>query len=328
MKAKELRQGGDGGQDFGKGAGKGKGKEKGDRSERSSPDRNGASDHKCKFYLTDAGCRKGKDCSWSHDRTDGKRRCYSCGSIDHYAPDCPRKSTSSGGMGNNYNNKNKAAKNVEENPKDENNKKVEDGGAASSSETMQQLLTEANKMLKSLGAVDRPAETSHDEKMKALQRQLDDLKGRSLRALKLTRISRGSFTGLIDSGATHPMRGRKPGEDVTKYQQVKVALANGKEELLRMTEKGIMVEENAKIHQVEPIVPFGMLIAKLECKVIWNKDEIEVNHPTRGVLAVRLVNGCPQVSRNLALQLIEDIEEKTVNLIYSDTKACSMDARM
>ena len=63
LKAKELRQGGEGGHDFGKGAGKGKGKEKGERSERSSPDRSGSGDQKCKFYLTDAGCRKGKDCS-------------------------------------------------------------------------------------------------------------------------------------------------------------------------------------------------------------------------------------------------------------------------
>jgi len=62
--------------------GKGKGKDKLDGDEKQKP--------KCKFYLTDGGCRKGKECGFSHDVRDEKRRCYTCGSVDHFSPSCTR----------------------------------------------------------------------------------------------------------------------------------------------------------------------------------------------------------------------------------------------
>ena len=76
----------------GKGYGKGKGKEKGSKGDRQEvPTTGGGEQPKCKFYLTDSGCRKGRECGWSHDQSDGKKRCYCCGAVDHFAPDCPRK---------------------------------------------------------------------------------------------------------------------------------------------------------------------------------------------------------------------------------------------
>ena len=53
----------------GKGKGKNKGEEEGQR--------------KGRFYLTEGGCRKGKDCKWSHDQKNERRRCYICGSPEH-----------------------------------------------------------------------------------------------------------------------------------------------------------------------------------------------------------------------------------------------------
>jgi hypothetical protein len=50
---------------------------------------------RCKFYLSEAGCRKGKQCTYSHDVKDEKRRCWTCGAVDHMASSCTRpKSTS------------------------------------------------------------------------------------------------------------------------------------------------------------------------------------------------------------------------------------------
>ena len=43
--------------------GKGKGKDRGDEE----------GQRKCRFYLTEGGCRKGKDCKWSHDQKDEKK---------------------------------------------------------------------------------------------------------------------------------------------------------------------------------------------------------------------------------------------------------------
>ena len=61
--------------------GKGKGKEKGGDEDLSK---------KCRFYLSEGGCQKGRDCKWSHDQRDEKRRCYVCGGTDHLAPTCSR----------------------------------------------------------------------------------------------------------------------------------------------------------------------------------------------------------------------------------------------
>ena len=50
-----------------------------------------------KFFLTESGCRRGKECTWAHDEKDGKRRCYVCGSTEHLATTCPRPKTPADG---------------------------------------------------------------------------------------------------------------------------------------------------------------------------------------------------------------------------------------
>ena len=42
---------------------------------------------KCKFYLSDQGCRPGKSCNWSDDLKD-ERRSWNCGSPEHMSPAC------------------------------------------------------------------------------------------------------------------------------------------------------------------------------------------------------------------------------------------------
>ena len=43
----------------------------------------------CKFFITTEGCRKGKGCRWAHN-LDDQKRCWNCGSTQHYAPACDR----------------------------------------------------------------------------------------------------------------------------------------------------------------------------------------------------------------------------------------------
>ena len=44
----------------------------------------------CRFFLSDAGCKKGRSCKFGHDQRDERRRCYHCGCPDHLAPLCTR----------------------------------------------------------------------------------------------------------------------------------------------------------------------------------------------------------------------------------------------
>ena len=112
--------------------GKGKGKDRSPEEEKTEKPR-----AKCRFFLTTEGCRKGKECRFSHSEKDGKRRCYTCGSTEHMAPECPRKSLSE------YPPKQKMVK--AENDLGQGSKNAED--PSSETETMKGLIEEANKML-------------------------------------------------------------------------------------------------------------------------------------------------------------------------------------
>ena len=75
---------------------------------------------------------------------------------------------------------------------------------------MKDLLAEANKMLKSLTAVEAPApnpvrreEERRNDVMERLQQQLNAMKQK---AFRLHRMSSQGDQGLIDRGATHPLR--------------------------------------------------------------------------------------------------------------------------
>ena len=324
-KAKEIKaleQGADGG---GKSKGKGKDKGgKGEKGERSNEAPAAGTEPRCKFFLTDQGCRKGKECTWAHI-PDGKRRCYNCGSTDHLAPDCPRKTSTTTSP-----TRPRAARACEEKPKEDEVSVSSEGTSVGGNggEVMQQLLSEANKMLRSLSTKEKPTTVTHDERMRALQEQLDELKGKTLKTLKLTRITRGGMSGLLDSGATHPMRAVRKDEPSHSYKKVEVTLASGKVEELKISPKGVMVVEGKDAQSVEPIVPTGMLVTKLRCQLHWNEEGLHVWHPKRGYLDVLVQNGCPQISRSLALKLIQELEQVDDDLLQYHSRSLSWEARL
>ena len=279
----------------GKGAG-GKGKDKGGDREQL----------KCRFYLSEGGCKKGKECQWSHDQRDERRRCWNCGGVDHMSPACTRPKTQGDGVSPP---KTKGMKSETE----ESAKKQEESSQEVSS--MKDLLEEANKMLKSLSSGGSSSSGSsvsggkkedeeRDEVVERLQQQLNALKQK---AFKLSRLIPGSQQGLIDSGATHALRPEAENEETETYKEVSVALANGSSVRLKMSQEGVMVTKSS---EAEPIVPMGVMVEELQCKLEWNSQGLQVHHPTRGKLPVDSTNGCPQIPKDLALEIIKEIEEK------------------
>ena len=71
---------------------KGKAKKGDEETGRSPTKREEGKDEKpkCRFFLTDQGCKRGKTCNFSHDVKDEKRRCGNCRCPDHMSPACPR----------------------------------------------------------------------------------------------------------------------------------------------------------------------------------------------------------------------------------------------
>lgn len=165
----------------------------------------------CRYFTTEAGCRKGRACRWSHVMDD-QRRCWCCGAKDHFASSCPRKDAEKsqergspdrkggdGGKGGP-----RAAKVVrkdEESPPTPTDQTSSNPASSSQKEdpggekqdAMKELLEEANKMLRMLhkdkGGMD--VEKGRESKLERLQQQLDDLK--SLKVFRVAKIQQGSL---------------------------------------------------------------------------------------------------------------------------------------
>ena len=277
--------------------GKGKGKEKGSEEERPKM--------KCKFFNTDQGCRKGKECTFLHEIQDpGKKRCWACGSVDHFANACPR-SKGDGSPG-----RPKIAR--AEGGEDKSPKSKDEGtGSQEEQSTMKGLLEEATKMLKSMssagGSSKESVASKEDARSEAVERLQEQLNALKLKTFKIRRLASGGCQGLLDSGATHALRPRKIGEAMERYKKVEVVLADGGLSTLHMSRGGVMVSDRADI---EPIVPMGLLTSRLGCQIWWTDQNLVVRRPDRGDLPTTTKEGCPQIPRQLALDLIEELERK------------------
>lgn len=286
---------------FEEGGGK-KGDGKGEKGEK------GSGGWPCKFFLTEEGCKKGKGCSWVH-QLDDRRRCWTCGSLQHLAPACdrPKEAENRGKGGDNPKGLGKSSRVLKKDEEQEVREKEAEGSKSESvaSESMMELLEEANKMIKSLSTKNEGLEEGRDKKLAAMQHQIDKLK--KMKVLRLTRLEKGAEEkGLLDSGATHPMRSRRKDENVERYEKVKVTMANGEKVEMRMTTTGIMVCED---EDVEPIVPMSALVEKLGYAISWTEDGMTMTHPNKKKVKVKILNGCPQVSKKEALKMIKELEE-------------------
>ena len=137
---------------------------------------------------------------------DEKRRCFGCGAVDHVSPNCPRNAKKDGS-------KAKVMKDDEETMSSTSSPKKRVESAEDS--TVKLLLEDANNMLKSLTKDENSGVGSDSLKkgtLPALQLQVAELKQKTM---KLSQLNEGTSFGLIDSGATHPLRPLREGERKT-----------------------------------------------------------------------------------------------------------------
>ena len=173
---------------------------------------------------------------------------------------------------------------------------------------MKSLLEEASRMLKTMPQSGGDSTSDEgDARIRSLQRQLDELKGSQghLRVLRLARVKPcEQELGLLDSGATHALRPRFEGEPVGQYEKVKINLAGGKQLNMMMSPGKVIVGDRG----VEPIVPLGQIVQRLGCTLQWTEDHMTIIHPQWGQIPTIIKDGCPMVTVELALKLIEALE--------------------
>ena len=109
--------------------------------------------------------------------------------------------------------------------------------------------------------------------------------------------------GLLDSGASHPMRSASP-EEYHGGCPVTVTLAGEDVRVLRQNPQGTVLVEG----RVQPIVPLGALIKDLGYTLQWGPNHLKLSHPEKGPIKVRVQNNCPEVAACDALAMIRELE--------------------
>ena len=117
--------------------------------------------------------------------------------------------------------------------------------------------------------------------------------------------------GLLDSGASHPMRSATSVE-YSGGSPVSVTLAGEGVRVLRQNDQGTILVEKEQ-GQVQPIVPRGALIQDLGYTLHWGPSFLKLTHPTKGPVKVRINNNCPEVAACDALAMIRELEMSQVN---------------
>ena len=246
----------------------------------------------------------------------GKEVLHVWGNTTYLARECPRKETAKKGEGSPAGQKPKLQKLLDKTGGGNGTSQSESGAsmspqAASSqsatseaasdtatrtADPLKNVLDEAHKLLKGMNLEEEGQDRATDlgATLKKLN-QAWEKGGPGLRAVKIARVQPGR-EGLLDSGATHALRPKLRGEDLQRYRQVRVTLAAGGAQDIRMTEGETLVHNS---ENVEPIVPAGRLVRDLGCRIEWVGEACTLEHPVKGNIDLRVEAGCPQMDHDM-----------------------------
>lgn len=108
------------------------------------------------------------------------------------------------------------------------------------------------------------------------------------------------LNALLDTGATHAMRPKQEHEKLRRWFQ----RSEGE-----LSSWGNYNDVDHQDQHVEPIIPVGRLVKELGCKFEWKDGNCTLNHPGIGEVVVVVVENCPQIASEIALQVIEELED-------------------
>ena len=163
-------------------------------------------------------------------------------------------------------------------------------------------------------------ETGGKDKLMAEATQLlKSLRMKKLKAARLSKIGECQSWGLLDGGATHALRQARKGET---GEDRMVELADGREVGMQMTEGHTLICKEA----TQIIVPLGALYL-LGYRIRWEEGICCIEHASRGPLPVRMRQFCPEVPTEVALRLVEELEEFNKGLLRRAATAATKSMR-
>lgn len=282
-----------------------------------SPPRDGGEEKVCKYWGTEKGCFRGKECKFSHPALrDGIERCWICSGTGHRKAECPHKVDKSEGPEStttkNPNHKKGGGKgggqagiqpggSAKGSGKDKGKKGEERSQKAAQKEDEAPPVEKSSTYREDKGQKETPTNTGSTELVAEVTNLLKSLqvKGdRSMRAMKLAemeyqfgvkKIQKGDGKTLLDGGATHCMRQARNAEEWRDAEEVQVTLAAGQTTMRQCRKTGTLLVD----YQVQKIIPVTKL-TKVGYVVHWDKKECRVEGP-EGCIPVQLQQGCPVV---------------------------------
>ncbi|CAE7708795.1 unnamed protein product [Symbiodinium sp. CCMP2592] len=290
----------------------------------------------CRFFgKTFRGCARASKCpflhSWEGLEKERPTRCLACGG-KHMAKECPNKkggsptstanarTPSTTRNGNEQNGATSSttttrAVRIEEKPEGEKNEAT--ASTPTTTTELKEVLADVGKMLKAMTAVTT---------IKHVKVQDDPLWAKiKMLSAKLGYDEEEGTGGLLDSGASHPMRVATT-QEYDESIPVKVTLAGEEERVLRQNGQGTVLLKPGEAEDSQPIVPLGAIIRDLGCNLQWKDDGIKLFHPQRGQVRVHIRNNCPEVSAKEAHRLIKELE--MVQMKTLNDQVTSLSARL
>ena len=316
------------------------------RSASSSPTKAGGKQNApCRFFTSDAGCRRGSNCKYSHDfasKEEKRARCWHCGSRQHRQGECPVKdpnkaqkptstpSAASSGASNSATTSGSIATMVSV-PEP----KAVGTAPLSTASTLTSSTTSGETVVNGEPVQPFTPEALQNPELQSFMKEVNTMLQRFSRLNQLTVVNdtvlatkirkleaeiednAGSTTwALLDSGATNPFRPAGDGEEL-ETTPVQVQLADGQAVLLRQNRAGTLMpyskKQAAEKGTNTVIVPLGSLVQELGCTVQWTRRGLEVHHPVHGVITTHVSGACPFIGESRALELIGELESKKLD---------------
>ncbi|CAE7564255.1 unnamed protein product [Symbiodinium sp. CCMP2456] len=303
------------------------------RSENESADKTAEEKAKvpCRFFgKTYKGCARAGKCPFLHswEGLEKNGRCLACGGKNHSAKDCPNKkppqsteSTSTAAPPNRPQGTRTQTSSTTPNATSNKNVRIDEtpqvepipARSSSSSATpgedpvdLKEVLADVGKMLKAMSASSLKTVRVHDH-------FIGDSEELIMKRALEAEGAEAEKMGLLDSGASHPMRPAEERE-YESGQPVRVTLAGEDVRILRQNRQGtILVQEETA--PIQPIVPLGAVIEKLGYTLHWSPRALRLTHPSKKSIQVRIKNHCPEVAAEDALNLIRELEMNQVTAL-------------
>eukprot|EP00435_Cladocopium_sp_Y103_P055639 s1851_g18.t1 len=289
---------------------------------------NATADTPCKWFRSDAGCRAGKNCKWSHswEGIDNKNaRCWICGSAQHRKNDCKVKgggkkfdeSKDSGGGGPGPANATKSSS------------AASSSLTSSSATAPQPKVNEMNAMSSTTSPSDAKATSeagdcgkkandagTGGEAVKSEKSSASDLLHEATQLLKTLQVRPKLHVmqinsleqaepdrTLVDSGATHGLRAATDISEWDAAEATVVQLASGSTEDFRL-KRGTRTLLAHPSGSTPLIVPMSAL-DDLDYKLEWSSGTCRIYDDEGRTLTVTVVNGCPMIPQDEGRQLLQ-----------------------